>query len=129
MLYKLLSRMDRRSFQAEVVSLTDIGPVGRKMQALGVPVRALGMRRGIPSPLGVLRLARWLRHHPPDVIQTWMYHADLVGGLAAKLAGGILVAWNVRHTNLDPTGNKRSTIWNRSRLRLAFQVAAVCHRM
>lgn len=111
MLYKLLSRMDRRSFQAEVVSLTDIGPVGRKIQALGVPVRALGMRRGVPDAARLLRLAGWLRHHPPDVIQTWMYHADLVGGLAAKLAGGIPVAWDVQHANLDPTRNKRSTIW------------------
>lgn len=111
MLQRLLSRMDRQAFKSEVVSLMEKGPTGTKIQALGVPVRALGMRRGVPNPLGVLRLARWLRQSPPDVIQTWMYHADLVGSLAGKLAGGIPVVWGIRHANLDPQWNKRSTLW------------------
>ncbi len=68
------------------------------------------MRAGVPNPLGVIRLARWLRQDPPDLIQTWMYHADLIGGIAAKLAGGIPVAWNIRHSDLDAQGNKRSTL-------------------
>lgn len=111
MLYKLLAHADRTAFGAEVISLADVGPLDRKIRALGVPVRVLGMRPGVPNPLGVHRLVRWLRQDPPHLIQTWMYHADLIGGLAAKLAGGIPVAWNIRHTNLDPKGNKRSTLW------------------
>lgn len=111
MLYKLLTGMDREAFEAWVVSLTDIGPVGEKIRALGVPVRALGMRRGVPDPRGVWRLARLLQEDKPHVVQTWMYHADLVGGLAARLAGGIPMVWNIRHSNLDPEGNKRTTIW------------------
>jgi len=111
MLYKLLSAMDRKTFDSEVISLTDIGSVGKKIEALGVPVRVLGMRRGLPNPLMILKLAGWLRRFKPDAIQTWMYHADLIGGLAAKIAGGIPVAWGIRQSNLDPTGSKRTTIW------------------
>ncbi len=111
MLYKLLSCLDRQTFASEVVSLTDIGPVGEKMQHLGVPVRALGMHRGRPNPMGLWRLTRWLRQDPPHVLQTWMYHADLIGGLAAKLAGNIKVMWGIRHSNLAPAVNKRGTIW------------------
>lgn len=103
--------MNNTLFLSEVISLTDIGPIGKKIQALGVPVRALEMRRGLPSPLKVLTLASWLRQFKPDVIQTWMYHADLVGGIAAKLAGGIPVAWGVHHYNLESQYNKQSTIW------------------
>jgi len=111
MLYKLLGSMGREDFEQEVISLTDIGLVGAKIQTFGVRVRALGMRRGVPNPLAVLKLAGWLRRSRPVVIQTWMYHADLIGGVAAKLAGGVPVAWGIRHSNLDPQGNKCSTIW------------------
>lgn len=111
MLYKLLSCLNETTFHTEVVSLVAVGAVGEKIRALRVPVRALGMRRGVPNPLGLWRLARWLRRDPPDMVQTWLYHADLIGGLAAKLAGGIPVAWNIRHSTLDPEGYRRSSFW------------------
>jgi glycosyltransferase involved in cell wall biosynthesis len=111
MLYKLLSGLDREAFEPRVVSLTDIGPVGEKIKLLGVPVRALGMRRGVPDPRGVWRLVQQLKAERPHLVQTWMYHADLLGGLAARLGSGIPVVWNIRHSNLDPVGNKRTTIW------------------
>jgi len=121
MLYNLLSAMDRAEFKPEVISLTDIGPVGEKIKALGVAVQALGMRRGAPNPLAVLRLARWLRQKKSDLIQTWMYHADLIGGIAARLAGDIPVAWGIHHTNLDPESTKRKTIWTaKSCARLSY---------
>jgi glycosyltransferase involved in cell wall biosynthesis len=111
MLYRLLSFRNDTALAAEVISLVTIGSMGEKVRALGVPVRALGMRRGVPNPSGLYRLVRWLRKDPPDVIQTWLYHADLIGGLAAKLAGGIPVAWNIRHSNLDAIGDKRLSRW------------------
>jgi len=110
MLYKLLSRTDRQEFLSEVISLKVIGPIGERIQALGVPVSELCMRPGVPSPGAVLQLARALRRSRPDVVQTWMYHADLMGGLAARLVGRLPVAWNVRHSRLDPDIDKPATI-------------------
>ena len=85
--------------------------MAEKIEGLGVPVQALNMPRGTPDPRGVWRLARLIRHYNPDVIQTWMYHADLIGGLAARIAGGGPVIWNIRHSNLHPKETKKSTIW------------------
>src|SRR5918912_559063 len=93
MLYRLLLHSYSTAFEHQVVSMTDGGLMGEDFRALGVPVRALGMRRGVPDPRGLLRLARWLRLNPPHVVQTWMYQADLIGGLAANLAGDLPVAW------------------------------------
>ncbi len=118
MLYKLISSMDRSSFVNEVISLTnwheswpDWQPVREQLKVSGVQTRALSMRRGIPSPYQLLRLVQWLRESQPQVVQTWMYHANLIGGMAARLAGHPPVVWGIHHTNLDPGQNKRHTIW------------------
>jgi glycosyltransferase involved in cell wall biosynthesis len=108
-LYRLLSRIDRAVFQNQVISLTDIGVVGRRIRALGVPVEALGMRPGVPDPRGLLRLARWFRRWRPDVIQTWMYHSDLMGGLAAWMTGSAKPVWGVHYGRLDPQENPLHT--------------------
>lgn len=111
MLYKLLSQLDRAAFQPEVISLTGIEPVGRKLKELHIPVTDLRMRRGIPGPVSILKLAWSIRQCRPNLIQTWMYHADLVGGCAARLAGRTPVIWGIRQSNLDPQSSKRTTIW------------------
>lgn len=110
MLARVVERTDRARFTPEVVSLTDAGPLSERIQAAGVPVKALGMRRGIPDPSGTVRLARYFRRNPPDVVQTWLYHGDLVGGLAARLAGIRAVAWCVQNSDLSLQGSRKTTI-------------------
>ncbi len=109
-LFHLLARQDRARFAPSVVTLLDGGHVRPAVEALGVPTRSLGLTRGVPNPLAVGRLAAWLRDEPADLVQTWMYHADLVGGLAAK-AAGVPVVWGVHHTDLPPHATKRLTRW------------------
>jgi glycosyltransferase involved in cell wall biosynthesis len=123
MLHRLIAGMDSRVFESEVISLTDLGPMAGKMEASGASVRALGMKRGIVNPFRLLRLATWLRQSAPQVIQTWMYHADLIGGLAAKLVGLPTVMWNIRHTELHAATDRRHTIWT------AYACARLSHRL
>lgn len=111
MLYKLLAQTDRRAFESEVISLTDIGVVGEKIRRLGVPVTALGMSRGVPHPKYLWRLIRLFRHLQPDLIQTWMYHANLAGGLAARFTGRVPVIWNIQHGDIDARSMKTLTLW------------------
>lgn len=110
MLLKLLQGLDRARFTPEVVSLTTLGEIGPRILALGVPVLALGMRRGRPDAKRFLDLVQHLRQSAPDVVHTWMYHADLLGGMAARIAGVRAVAWGIRQSNLAPAYNKRSTL-------------------
>jgi glycosyltransferase involved in cell wall biosynthesis len=110
MLYKLLTGLDSSRFASEVVSLTDIGAIGMRIRDLGIRVSALGMRRGAPNPVALLRLVKVLRRDRPDLMQTWMYHADLIGGIAAKLAGDIPVIWGVRQSDFDPATSRPTTM-------------------
>ncbi len=99
MLLRLLSRLDRQRFLPSVISLIQLGPVGEKIEQLGIPVRSLGMQPGKPDLASIWRLVRWLRRDRPHIMQTWMYHADLLGGVAARLAGHIPIAWGIRHSD------------------------------
>jgi len=87
LLYRILSAMDPERFENEVISLTDLDGLAGKIRAAGVRVRVLGMRRNVPNPFPVVRLSQWIRESKAQVVQTWMYHANLMGGLAARLAG------------------------------------------
>jgi glycosyltransferase involved in cell wall biosynthesis len=109
-LHQIASRMDPARFQNEVISLTDLGPMAERLRSSGIAVRALGMERGSANPVHVLRLTGWLKQSQPNVVQTWMYHADLLGGIAARLAVKPVI-WSIHHTNLEPGQNKRLTIW------------------
>lgn len=113
MLLKLLSSLDRSTFEPLVVSLIKPGPMLGPIRNLGVRVETLGMRRGLPAPGALIRLIRLLRAFRPDLIQSWMYHADLLSALVKPLvrqrSGHPALVWNIRQSDLDPRLTSRGT--------------------
>lgn len=110
MLLKLLQNLDRNRFAPTVISLSTQGEIGPRIEALGIPVFTMGMKPGMPSPIKFMSLVSLLRESRFDVVHTWMYHADLLGGLAARLAGIRAVAWGIRNSTLLPGHRQRSTL-------------------
>lgn len=100
MLAKLLTHMDRTRFKNVVISMTSQGPLGERIAASGIPVIPLAMQGPWSAARGLLRLIRALRRVRPDVLQTWLYHADLLGLIAGRLSGIPAVAWNIRCSTL-----------------------------
>lgn len=100
-LFRLVTATDRRKQEQVVISLTDEGVYGPRLREAGISVFALGMQRGRFSLSAFLRLVRLLRQQKPDVIQTWLYHADLLGLLAGGIAGIRRIAWNIRCSVTD----------------------------
>ena len=98
MLLRLLERLDRRRWSSRVVSLVDDGRTAGRIRDLGIPVLPIGMRRGLlPGPLATWQLVRAIREAEPDLIQTWLYHANLLGGLASRFCRPpVPVLWNLR---------------------------------
>jgi glycosyltransferase involved in cell wall biosynthesis len=100
MLYKLLSNIDRQRFKPTVVSLTQRATLAVPIEALGIPVYALGMKNGgIPSTQVILELVKIFRKTKPDLVQGWMYHSNLAAQFANVLSLNFApIVWNVRHS-------------------------------
>jgi glycosyltransferase involved in cell wall biosynthesis len=110
MLQKLVLGTDRSRYELEVIALTAVGAIGRSIAESGVKVRDMRMSPGRSDPRAFGRLVRSIRRARPAIVQTWMYHADLLGGLAARVVGGAPVIWGIRGS-FDPEKSKRHMIW------------------
>ncbi len=111
MLMRLLFETDRSRVEPVVMSLkaggvfTELVP---SIEAQGIEVLSLDFG-GIGSPLALTKLARHIRRLRPDLIQTWMYHADLFGGLAARALTSAPVVWGLHNSDLDKSRARRAT--------------------
>lgn len=48
------------------------------------------------SLFGVYKLFRLIKDCRPDLIQTWMFHSNLLGGLIGRIAGVKKIFWSIR---------------------------------
>jgi glycosyltransferase involved in cell wall biosynthesis len=113
MLVKLAGSSRSDGVSHVVVSLLDGGALGARLAAEGIPVAFLRMHRGVPDPSALVRLVGLLRRHRPDVVQGWMYHANLLAGMAGAIAG-IPVVWGIHHADVDPRNARRLSRWTNS---------------
>jgi len=107
----VLSRLclNSANFKHEVISLTDEGKYGPTLRSAGINVRCLHLSYSFKFFIDFIKMIYWIRQTSPDVVQTWMYHADFVGGLAARIAGIKSILWNVRMTSFLPIHGKART--------------------
>ncbi len=109
MLYRMIKNLDRSNLNVNVISLTSMGQVGTMMVSDGITVHALNLNNYFLFLLRFARLIKLIRKIKPDVIQTWMYHADLIGGLASKISGYENVVWSIRNSSLSLDTTKYAT--------------------
>jgi glycosyltransferase involved in cell wall biosynthesis len=111
MLYKLLAETDLNRFAPVVVSLIDRGDLRERIEALGIPVHMVGLKAGIPSPMGFWRLVRLMRSLNPDFILGWMYHSCLAAILTKYfLPRRTKVFWSIHYANHSLASEKRLTV-------------------
>lgn len=108
MLYKLLCHQEKGKYSIKVISMTDRGVMAEKIEKLGIQVYTLDMKRGIPTIKALLKAKKICKN--ARIIQTWLYHADLLGYIVGKVFYKKKVIWGVRQSNLDKRINKRTTL-------------------
>ena len=91
-----------------VISLKGQGKYYTLLKKLGIKVYCLNM--SFLSINKFFYLKNLLISLNPDVVQTWLVHADFFGGLAARFAGIKNIIWNIRYSKLEIGKAKLLTI-------------------
>lgn len=125
-LVRLVQHIDRRRFSNAVVTMTDVfdrngsGLLWSVLRAANVSIYSLAMRRGVANPWAAIRLCGIVRQFQPDILQTWMYHADLLGLLAGRITRVPSLVWNIRCSSIDGPGfGWQSRLVRKSLIRLS----------
>jgi glycosyltransferase involved in cell wall biosynthesis len=109
----VVRRLDRARFESRVFPLDEPLDLRGEIESGGVevdPIRVAPRRR----PVACLRaLARALRRFGPDVVHTHLYYGNVMGRIAARLAGGAPVVTTLH--NPDYTFEARRTPLFRAR--------------
>ena len=80
-----------------IISLTDIGFYGSKLKDKGYKLYALNMKKNFLSLFKFIHLIILINKLRPKYVHTWLYHANLVGGIAAKISGVKKLIWTIHH--------------------------------
>jgi glycosyltransferase involved in cell wall biosynthesis len=82
---QIVTRLDRRRFEPFVFCLSGEGELAAPLRKAGITVACLGVKKW--HDVGVIwRLSRRLAALRPAILQTFLYHANIVGRLAGKIA-------------------------------------------
>lgn len=103
----LAVEMRRQGHEVLVASLIPGGYTAQRLRDAGIPVDDLGVHGGFSSLASLFRLVRMIQSWKPDVVQSWLYHADLLATIARLFCRDATHAWNVRCAELDPEDHSR----------------------
>ena len=81
----LSAGLPRDRFRVEVAALTRLGPLEAELAAAGIPTTLIGKRHKI-DPFALEKLTRFMKERRFDIVQTWIFAANVYGRLAARRA-------------------------------------------
>ncbi|MCH9652925.1 MAG: glycosyltransferase [Planctomycetes bacterium] len=85
-LVQIVKRLNRERWDPVVYSLTGTGPLVDELEKAGIPTEILDAKLSWDVRI-IWRLARKLKSQKPVLLQTFLFHANLAGRFAARLAG------------------------------------------
>lgn len=94
-LFNLLKTMPDSHYEFGVIVFGNPSFYSSHIEALGIPIYYLNVRK-INLIKATYRLTKLLRKTRPDIVQTWLYYSDLLGGISAKLCRVKRVIWGIR---------------------------------
>lgn len=118
-LCNLSENLNALGAQQIVVSLSSEGLLSKRVREAVARLEHLDMKPGRPHPAALRNLTKLIAFEKPDLVHSWMYHANLAASLACLVGKVPPVIWAV-HASVDSLRReKRATrclIWLGARL-------------
>lgn len=105
-LYRLLQNMHGQHV-FYIIVLSKPGYYSEPINKLDIPIHYLYIGQ-TNLVITCYRLIALIQKINPDIVQTWLYHSDFIGGLCAKLCGVKKIIWSIR---CEGVNLKRATNW------------------
>lgn len=107
MLFKLLQNINKEEYKCVVISMLDGGVYGESIRKLGIEVHELniGIKNISASLVKTIQICK-----EADIIQCWMYHANLLGFITNLFCHKKLI-WGIRRGELISGKDKTTTIF------------------
>lgn len=75
----LARSLTAKGYAVQIIAMTPLGPMGLEAQSQGMAIASLNMSRGIPSPIAMVKMLKWVDQWQPDILHSHMFHANLLG--------------------------------------------------
>jgi glycosyltransferase involved in cell wall biosynthesis len=104
-LVQLCRALDPARFDVRIVCLkAEPAAIAAFQAQCGWPVESLGLRGPLDAPRAVLTVRRMLKAFGPDIVQSWLYHADLLARLTRSAVPDARLIWSLRNASLQAEG-------------------------
>ncbi len=98
-LYELVTRIDRTKFNSLVCGLKSCGYYAEKIENKGIPVIVFNVANGISllkNFQAIFNLYKIMRKEKIDLVHTFLFRANFIGRIAARLVGVPIVISSIR---------------------------------
>lgn len=106
---RLATGLKAHGWEVRVVSMTLPKGYVVELEAAGIPVASLGIQRKLPDPQPIFHLAQLIRSWQPDIVHSFMVHANLFARLVRPMSPIPVLICSARST--DEGGHLRELLY------------------
>ncbi|MHA1285721.1 MAG: glycosyltransferase [Promethearchaeota archaeon] len=96
-IFRICQKLNERGWKIKIISMLPPKAYKNELMHLGIYVVSLGMRRGIPNPIALLKIIKILLNTKPIILVCFLYHATLLGRLAGKITNVPIIISSFRN--------------------------------
>lgn len=96
---EIAASLSDRGHNVLILSMTPIGVIGKEASDRGIKVESLGMKRGMPSAISLIKTIKIIKDFCPDIIHSHMFHANLLARISKLMLNRLVLVCTAHSIN------------------------------